>query len=63
MKPYEKALRGLRKLHSDLSRKEFRSKNRFEAKVKLAKAYEHLKELRKDVYMRLGNTSPRSTTW
>ena len=54
LKPYEKALRRLRKLHRDLSRKEFRFKNRFEAKVKLAKAYEHLKELRKDVYMRLG---------
>ena len=58
MKPYEKALRRLRKLHRDLSRKEFRSKNRFEAKVKLAKAYEHLKELRKDVYMRFDEHFP-----
>jgi hypothetical protein len=38
LKPYEKALRRLRKLHMYPSRQEFRPKNRFEAKVKLIKA-------------------------
>ncbi|QXJ31918.1 RNA-guided endonuclease InsQ/TnpB family protein [Saccharolobus shibatae] len=51
---YEKALRKIKHLHKELSRKEFLSKNWFKAKVKLAKAYEHLANLRKDLYMKIG---------
>ncbi|BCU68458.1 transposase [Sulfolobales archaeon HS-7] len=51
---YEKALRKIKHLHKELSRKKFLSKNWFKAKAKLAKAYEHLANLRKDVYMKIG---------
>ncbi|WP_009990799.1 RNA-guided endonuclease InsQ/TnpB family protein, partial [Saccharolobus solfataricus] len=34
--------------------KKFLSNNWFKAKVKLARAYEHLKNLRRDLYMKLG---------
>ncbi|BBD73411.1 transposase [Sulfodiicoccus acidiphilus] len=54
LKPYEKALAKLRELHKALSRKKFLSRNWFKAKVKLARAYEHLKNLRQDLYMKLG---------
>ncbi|MBB5254139.1 IS605 OrfB family transposase [Sulfurisphaera ohwakuensis] len=54
MKPYEKALVKLRRLHKALSRKKFLSKNWFKVKVKLARAYEYLKNLREDLYMKLG---------
>jgi len=54
LRPYEKALEKLRILHRRLSRKKFLSHNWFKAKIELAKAYEHLKNLRKDIYMRLG---------
>ncbi|AWS00384.1 RNA-guided endonuclease InsQ/TnpB family protein [Metallosphaera hakonensis] len=60
MKPYEKALWKVKHLHRILSRKKFLSKNWFKAKVKLAKAYEHLKNLRKDLYMRLGKHFARN---
>ncbi|BBD72739.1 transposase [Sulfodiicoccus acidiphilus] len=60
VKPYEKALLKVRHLHRVLSRKVFLSKNWFKAKVKLAKAYEHLRNLRKDIYMRLGKHFARN---
>jgi len=41
-------------LHNSLSRKRFLPNNWFKAKVTLAKAYEHLQSLRRDLYMRLG---------
>jgi len=53
-RPYEKALNKIKKLHKALSRKTFLSHNWFKAKIKLARAYEHLKNLRKDIYMKLG---------
>ena len=54
LRPYEKALKKLKILHKRLSRKKFLSHNWFKAKIKLARAYEHLKNLRKDMYMKLG---------
>lgn len=54
LRPYEKALNKIRKLHKALSRKKFLSHNWFKAKIKLARAYEHLKNLRRDIYMKLG---------
>jgi len=53
-RPYEKALNKTRRLHKALSRKKFLSHNWFKAKVRLARAYEHLKNLRMDMYMKLG---------
>lgn len=53
-RPYEKALKKLKILHKRLSRKKFLSHNWFKVKIKLARAYEHLKNLRKDIYMKLG---------
>jgi len=54
LRPYEKALKKVGRLHKELSRKEFLSKNWFKAKMKLARAYEHLANLRRDLYMKLG---------
>jgi putative transposase len=54
LRPYEKASKKIKILHKRLSRKKFLSHNWFKAKVKLARAYEHLKNLRKDMYMKLG---------
>ncbi|BDC18567.1 hypothetical protein HS5_14570 [Acidianus sp. HS-5] len=54
VRPYEKALNKTRRLHQSLSRKKFLSKNWFKAKTKLAKAYEHMKNLRIDMFMKLG---------
>ncbi|XDF44984.2 RNA-guided endonuclease InsQ/TnpB family protein [Saccharolobus solfataricus] len=54
LRPYEKALWKVKHLHRELSRKKFLSNNWFKAKVKLARAYEHLKNLRTDLYMKLG---------
>ncbi|MFP3297583.1 MAG: transposase [Thermocladium sp.] len=54
LRPYEKALKKVRRLHKELSRKKFLSKNWFKAKMKLARAYEHLANLRRDLYMKLG---------
>jgi putative transposase len=54
LRPYEKALKKLRVLHKRLSRKKFLSNNWFKAKIRLARAYEHLENLRKDMYMKLG---------
>jgi len=54
LRPYEKALNKVRRLHKALSRKKFLSHNWFKAKMKLAEAYEHLANLRRDLYMKLG---------
>ncbi|AKA74915.1 transposase [Saccharolobus solfataricus] len=54
LRPLEKALWKVKHLHRELSRKKFLSHNWFKAKVKLARAYEHLKNLRTDLYMKLG---------
>ncbi|MFP3298252.1 MAG: transposase [Thermocladium sp.] len=54
LRPYERALKKVRRLHKELSRKKFLSKNWFRAKMKLARAYEHLANLRRDLYMKLG---------
>jgi putative transposase len=58
LKPYEKALKKLKRLHRALSRKKFLSKNWFKAKLRLARAYEHLENFRKDLYMKLGRYFP-----
>jgi len=54
LRPYEKALKKVRRLHKELSRKKFLSHNWFKAKMELARAYEHLANLRRDLYMKLG---------
>jgi len=54
LRPYEKALKRLKISHRRISRKKFLSHNWFKAKIRLARAYEHLKNLRKDIYMKLG---------
>ena len=54
LRPYEKALKKVKRLHKALSRKKYLSHNWFKAKMKLARAYEHLANLRKDLYMKLG---------
>ena len=53
-RPYEKALRRLRRLQRELSRKRFPSRNWLKTKVRLARAHEHLANLRRDTYMKLG---------
>ncbi|MFP3298840.1 MAG: transposase [Thermocladium sp.] len=54
LRPYRKALNKVRRLHKELSRKRYLSRNWFKAKMKLARAYEHLADLRRDLYMKLG---------
>jgi len=54
LRPYERALKKVRRLHKELSRKRYLSHNWFRAKIKLARAYEHLANLRRDLYMKLG---------
>jgi len=54
LRPYEKALKKVRRLHKELSRKRYLSHNWFKAKMKLARAYEHLANLKRDLYMKLG---------
>ena len=54
LRPYERALKKVRRLHKALSRKKFLSKNWFKAKMELARAYEHMESLRRDLYMKLG---------
>jgi putative transposase len=54
LRPYENALNKVRRMHKELSRKKYLSKNWFKAGIKLARAYEHLKNLRRDIYMELG---------
>jgi len=52
LRPYERALKKVKRLHRALSRKKFLSKNWFKAKMELARAYEHLANLRRDLYMK-----------
>ncbi|MFP3306448.1 MAG: transposase, partial [Thermocladium sp.] len=54
LRPYERALKKVKRLHKALSRKKYLSRNWFKAKMKLARAYEHLANLRRDLYMKLG---------
>jgi len=54
LRPYERALKKVKRLHKALSRKKYLSRNWFKAKMRLARAYEHLANLRKDLYMKLG---------
>jgi len=54
LRPYERALKKVKRLHKELSRKRYLSHNRFKAKMKLARAYDHLANLRRDLYMKLG---------
>ncbi|MFP3178668.1 MAG: transposase [Thermocladium sp.] len=54
LRPYERALKKVRRLHKALSRKRYLSHNWFKAKMELARAYEHLANLRRDLYMKLG---------
>ncbi|MFP3314695.1 MAG: transposase, partial [Thermocladium sp.] len=54
LRPYERALKKVRRLHRALSRKRYLSRNWFKAKMELARAYEHLANLRRDLYMKLG---------
>ncbi|MFP3314124.1 MAG: transposase [Thermocladium sp.] len=54
LRPYERALKKVKRLHKELSRKKFLSHNWFKAKMELARAYEHLANLRRDLYMKLG---------
>jgi len=54
LRPYERALKKVKRLHRALSRKKFLSHNWYRAKIKLARAYEHLANLRRDLYMKLG---------
>jgi putative transposase len=53
-RPYRKALGRLRRLQRELSRKVFPSHNWLKTKVRLARAHEHLANLRRDMYMKLG---------
>ncbi|MFP3137484.1 MAG: transposase [Nitrososphaeria archaeon] len=53
-RPYKKALGRLRRLQRELSRKRFLSHNWLRTKVRLARAHEHLANLRRDTYMKLG---------
>ena len=54
LRPYERALKKVKRLHKALSRKRYLSHNWFKAKMELARAYEHLANLRRDLYMKLG---------
>jgi len=54
LRPYERALKKVKRLHKALSRKRYLSRNWFKAKMKLVRAYEHLANLRRDLYMKLG---------
>ena len=53
-RPYEWALEDVRRLQRSLSRKRFPSHNWFRARIKLARAYEHMVNMRRDMYMKLG---------
>jgi transposase len=54
LRPYERVLKKVKRLHKALSRKKYLSRNWFKAKMRLARAYEHLANLRRDLYMKLG---------
>lgn len=53
-KPMEKSLMKIKKHHRELSRKIKGSKNWEKARIKLAKAYEHLTSSRRDLYFKVG---------
>jgi transposase, IS605 OrfB family, central region len=53
-KPLERSLERIRLLQRRLSRKKFLSNNWLKAKRKLAKQYEHVKNLRRDLFFKLG---------
>ena len=53
-KPLERSLERIRVLQRTLSRKRFLSKNWLKTKTKLAKQYEHVKDLRRDLFFKLG---------
>jgi putative transposase len=53
-RPHKRALGRLRRLQRGLSRKVFLSRNWLRTKVRLARAHEHLANLRRDMYMKLG---------
>jgi len=53
-KPLERSLERIRMLQRTLSRKRFLSKNWLKAKTKLAKEHEHIKDFRRDLFLKLG---------
>jgi len=53
-KPLERSLERIRTIQRSLSRKKFLSGNWFKAKRRLAKQYEHVKNLRRDLFFKLG---------
>ena len=53
-RPLERSLERIRLLQRRLSRKKFLSNNWLKAKRKLAKQYEHVKNLRRDLFFKLG---------
>jgi len=53
-KPLERSLERIRLLQRRLSRKKFLSNNWFKSKRRLAKEYEHVKNLRRDLFFKLG---------
>jgi len=53
-KPLERSLERIRLLQRTLSRKKFLSNNWLKAKQRLAKQYEHVKNLRRDLFFKLG---------
>ena len=54
LRPLERAMDRIKRLQKSMSRKKYLSKNWFKAKQKLAKAYEHLNNLKRDLYMKIG---------
>jgi len=53
-RPLERSLDRIRVLQRSLSRKKFLSGNWFKSKRRLAKEYEHVKNLRRDLFFKLG---------
>jgi transposase, IS605 OrfB family, central region len=53
-KPLERSLDRVRLLQRTLSRKRFLSNNWLKTKTKLAKEHEHIKDLRRDLFFKLG---------
>jgi putative transposase len=53
-RPLERSLERIRTIQRTLSRKKFLSGNWFKSKRRLAKEYEHVKNLRRDLFFKLG---------
>ena len=53
-KPLEHSLERIRTIQRTLSRKRFLSKNWFKAKTRRAKQHEHVRDLRRDLFFKLG---------